>query len=42
MGPEKDEWGCYLKLGLLRPGPCSQSPGHEIDWHLPFSLKTFA
>ena len=34
--------GCYLKLGLLRPGPCTQSPGHEIDLLLPLSPKAFA
>src|ERR1019366_1118477 len=35
-------WGCYLKLGLLRPSPCAQSPGHEIELLLPLSPKAFA
>src|ERR1700690_1475970 len=34
--------GCYLKLGLLRPSRCAQSPGHEIDLPLPLSPTPFA
>ncbi|HWD68069.1 MAG TPA: hypothetical protein VG227_08935, partial [Caulobacteraceae bacterium] len=30
-GPMVMNRGCYLKRGLLRPSPCAQSPGHEMD-----------
>jgi hypothetical protein len=41
-GPIGMNRGCYLKLGLGRPSPCTQSPGHEIDLRLPLSPRTFA
>ena len=36
-------WGCYLKDGLLRPSPCTQSPGREIvlPCHLLLNLSAF-